>query len=366
MTKIKDIINHLEQIAPPAYQESYDNTGLVVGDMRAMVTGILICLDVTEAVLKEAQAQNCNLIIAHHPIIFQPIKKLTPSSSIEKCIIQAIQQDLAIYIMHTNLDNIAQGVNKRLSQCLDLQELTILLPKRGTLSKLTTFVPQSAIQEVLQALYLAGAGHIGNYTHCSFVSTGTGSFKPTPAAHPYIGNHDQVQKLTEHRAEVVFPNHLTPSIIASLKQAHPYEEVAYYIQKLENEHAEVGAGMIGVLSTALSSESFLGHLKNNMQLGCIRHSLPITRPIRKVAVCGGSGSFLLQAALRQQADAFVTADMKYHDFLNAEGHILAVDIGHYESEIITKNLIYDLLAETFVGIFLLKCKTITNPVYYYP
>ena len=364
MTKIKDIINHLEQIAPLAYQESYDNSGLLVGDATATVTGVLTCLDVTEAVLAEAQAQNCNLIIAHHPLIFQPIEKLTSSSRVERCLIQAIKQDLAIYAIHTNLDNVIQGVNKRLAQRLALQDLAILLPKPGTLSKLTTFVPQSAIEQVLQALHQAGAGRIGNYAHCSFVSTGTGSFKPTAAANPYIGTPNQVEKVTEHRAEVIFPTHLTDAIIAALKQAHPYEEVAYYIQKLENSHPEVGVGMIGMLPQALPSQEFLQYLKTHINLACIRHSAPITRPIQKVAFCGGSGSPLLREALRQQADAFITADLKYRDFFNAEGHILIADIGHYESEIVTKDLIYDLLSEKFASIALLRCETITNPVHY--
>lgn len=364
MTKIKDIINHLEQIAPLAYQESYDNSGLLVGDATATVTGVLTCLDVTEAVLAEAQAQNCNLIIAHHPLIFQPIKKLTGSSRVARCLIQAIKQDLAIYAIHTNLDNVIQGVNKRLAQCLALQDLAILLPKPDTLSTLTTFVPPSAIEQVLQALHQAGAGRIGNYTHCSFVSTGTGSFKPTAAAYPYIGTPNQVEKVTEHSVEVIFPTHLTHAIIAALKQAHPYEEVAYYIQKLANSHPEVGTGMMGMLPQALPSQAFLQYLKTHLNLTYIRHSAPITRPIQKVAFCGGSGSPLLQEALCQQADAFITAELKYRDFFNAEGHILIADIGHYESEIVTKDLIHDLLSEKFASIAFLRCETITNPVHY--
>ena len=365
MVKVKDIINHLEQIAPLAYQESYDRAGILVGDASTTVTGVLICLDITEAVLHEAKAQNCNLVIAHHPIIFQPIKKLTGSNHVERCIIQAIRQDLAIYTIHTNLDNVVQGVNKHLAQQLALQHPGILLPKSSTLCKLTTFVPQSAIEQVLQALHQAGAGHIGDYTHCSFVSTGIGSFRPTAVASPYIGTPNKVEKVAEHRAEVIFPTHLAKPVIAALKQAHPYEEVAYYMQKLENSNPQVGAGMVGQLPQALTSEKFLGYLKTKMNLGCIRHSAPITRPIKKVAVCGGSGSFLLQEAMRQQADALITADIKYHDFFNAEGNILIADIGHYESEVATKNLIHDLLSEKFTSIVLLKCKTITNPVHYF-
>ncbi|MEM7382819.1 MAG: Nif3-like dinuclear metal center hexameric protein [Bacteroidota bacterium] len=364
MTRVRDIASHLEQLAPLAYQESYDNAGLIVGDAGARVTGVLICLDVTEAVLAEAQAQHCNLIVAHHPIIFQPIKQLTHSGYAARCIIQAIKQDIAIYAIHTNLDSVAQGVNKRLAQSLNLQQLAILSPKSGTLSQLTTFVPPSALEPVLQALYQAGAGHMGNYTHCSFVSTGTGSFQPTAGAQPYIGTSNHIEKVTEHRVEVAFPTYLTKTILAALKQTHPYEEVAYYIQSLENSHPGVGIGMMGTLPQALPSREFLQYLQTQMSLGCVRHSAPITRPIQKIALCGGAGRKLLPEALRQQADAFITADVKYQDFFNAAGHILLADIGHYESELATKDLIYDWLSEKFANVTVLGCKTVTNPVHY--
>lgn len=362
--QVKDIINYLEQVAPLAYQESYDNAGLVVGEPMATVSGVLICLDVTEAVLEEAQAQNCNLVIAHHPIIFKPLHQLTGGNQVERCVIQAIRQEIAIYTMHTNFDNILQGVNKQLAQQLALQELRILLPKSGTLCKLTTFVPQTAMEPVLQALHQAGAGHIGDYSHCSFLSSGTGRFKPSEAANPYIGTAHQIEKITEYKIEAIFPTHLMQAVIAALKQAHPYEEVAYYIQKLANHDPSVGAGMMGEFPKNFTSDEFLAYIKHNLQLAHIRHSMPIARPIKKVALCGGSGSFLIQKAKQQQADALITADLKYHDFFQAEDQLLLVDIGHYESEIATKNLIYDLLTEKFASIVFLKCKTITNPIYY--
>jgi dinuclear metal center YbgI/SA1388 family protein len=364
MVSVKDIINHLEGIAPLAYQESYDNAGLIVGEATALVRGVLIGLDITEAVLEEAQAKNCNLIIAHHPILFKPLRKLTGCNHIERCIIQAIRQEIAIYTIHTNLDNVIQGVNQQIAQQLGLQQLKVLVPKPDTLSKLTTFVPHSAIEPVLQALHHAGAGHIGEYSHCSFVVIGDGRFKPSEAANPYIGVPKQIEKITEYRAEVVFPSHLSQSIVAALKQAHPYEEVAYYIQKLENPNPDVGSGMIGEFTQEFSSNDFLQYVKNKMNLPYIRHSMPIGRVIKRVAICGGAGSFLLPEAKRQQADAFITADLKYYDFFNAEDSILLADIGHYESEIATKELIYDLLSEKFTSIAFLKCQTTTNPVYY--
>ena len=364
MTRIKDIVAYLEQVAPLAYQEDYDNAGLLVGEASVPVTGVLICLDITEAVLQEAKAKACNLIIAHHPLIFRPINQLTGKNYVARCIAYAIKQDLAIYSLHTNLDNVAQGVNRQIAQTLGLQNLSILLPKPDILGKLTTFVPQSFIDPVLQALHAAGAGHIGDYTHCSFVTTGIGSFQPTAAAHPHIGTPNQPEKVEEGRIEVVFPVHLEASVLQALRAAHPYEEVAYYIHRIKNTAAQVGAGMVGVLAQALSSEEFLQYLKAKMNLACIRHTAPISRPIKRVVVCGGSGSFLIQEALRKQADVLVTADVKYHDFFKAEGQILIADIGHYESEVGTKALIHTLLSEKFVSIALLKCETVTNPIHY--
>lgn len=364
MPKVKDIAAFLEQIAPLAYQASYDNAGLVVGESTALVTNVLICLDVTLSVLHEAKAKHCNLIIAHHPIIFQPIKKLTGKNEAEKSIIYAIKHDIAIYTLHTNLDHIAQGVNLQIAQTLGLTELTILLPQSGTLHQLTTFVPQSAIVPVRQALHAAGAGNIGHYTHCSFTTTGIGSFQPTSRANPHSGKKHQLEEVEEGRLEVIFPAHLETSVIHALKAAHPYEEAAYYIQQLKNIDTNIGAGMIGVLPKSLHHHAFLEELKSKMDLTCIRHTAPITRPIKRVALCGGAGSFLIQEAITKRAEVLVTADVKYHDFLQATGQILIADIGHYESEVGTKILIYSLLSEKFTSIAFHKCETITNPIHY--
>jgi dinuclear metal center YbgI/SA1388 family protein len=364
MTRIKDIVNYLEQVAPLAYQEDYDNAGLVVGEPSVPVTGVLICLDITELVLQEAKAKDCNLIIAHHPIIFRPISKLTGRNYVERCITYAIKQSIAIYTLHTNFDNVSQGVNRQMAQTLGLNNLSILLPKPGTLSQLTTFVPYASIDPVLQALHAAGAGRIGAYTHCNFVTTGIGSFLPTSTANPYVGTADQPEKVEEGRVEVVFPSHLEMPVLQALQATHPYEEVVYYIHKIQNTDARVGAGMVGLLSQALSSEAFLEYLKAKMHLACIRHTAPIARPIKRVAVCGGSGSFLIQEAILKQIDVLLTADVKYHDFFKAEGQILIVDIGHYESEVGTKVLIHTLLSEKFASIVSLQCETVTNPIHY--
>jgi dinuclear metal center YbgI/SA1388 family protein len=336
----------------------------VVGEPSVPVTGVLICLDITELVLQEAKAKACNLIIAHHPIIFRPIRKLTGKNYAERCIIYAIKQNIAIYTLHTNFDNVFQGVNRQMAQTLGLNNLSTLLPKPGTLSQLTTFAPHASIDAVLQALHAAGAGRIGNYTHCNFVTTGIGSFQPTSTANPYRGTSGQLTKVEEGRVEVIFPSHLETPVLRALQAVHPYEEVVYYIQKIQNTDTSVGAGMVGELAQARSSQAFLAYLKAKMCLTCIRHTTPIARPIKRVAVCGGSGSFLIEEVILKQIDVLVTADVKYHDFFKAEGQTLIVDIGHYESEVGTKVLIHTLLSEKFASIAFLKCETATNPIHY--
>lgn len=284
MTRIKDIVNYIEQIAPLAYQEDDDHAGLVIGDSSVLVKGVLICLDITEPVLQEAKAKNCNLIIAHHPIIFRPINQLTGKNYVERCVIYAIKQDIALYTLHTNLDNVAQGVNLQIAQTLGLKNLSILLPKPGILNQLTTFVPHSSIDPVLRALHAAGAGRIGDYTHCNFVTTGMGSFQPTSTANPHLGTANQPEKVEEGRIEVIFPAHLEMPVLRALHAAHPYEEVAYYIHKLKNTDARVGAGMVGEFSQTLSSQAFLEFLKAKMRLTFIRHTAPTARPIKRLSL----------------------------------------------------------------------------------
>jgi dinuclear metal center YbgI/SA1388 family protein len=369
MIKVKDITNFLEQWAPLAYQETYDNAGLIIGDPLMEITGILVCLDVIEAVIEEARNKNCNLIIAHHPIIFKPIKKLTGTNYIERCIMQAIKYNISIYIIHTNLDNILQGVNQSIAQQLDLQSHTILLPKSHTLQKLTVFVSPLQIEQVRATLHQAGAGHINDYHHCSFTSgAGTATFEREKSTYfpvPTLQQGHKVEGAITHQLEVVVPTYLCKTVITSLKQLYPCGELAYCVQSIENLDVQVGAGVIGELLEPLDSQSFLIFLKEKMGLVCVRHSAPIKKAIEKVALCGGAGIFLLPEAIRQGADAFVTADVKYHDFFDAEGQILIADIGHYESEIGIKKLICNKLSEKFSNIVLLKSTTQTNPVYYF-
>ncbi len=365
MLQIKDITQYLEQLAPLALQESYDNAGLLVGNPQATVTGILVTLDCTEEVVQEAIQQGCNLIVAHHPIVFKGLKKINGKNYVERTIIAAIKNDIAIYASHTNLDHVTGGVNFNIAQQLQLTQARILDPKKQELKKLVSFVPIAHTQQVLDALYVAGAGQIGAYKNCSFRTEGTGTFKPTGNAQPFIGTLAQDEAVQENRIEVILPAYLEHSVLAALRKAHPYEEVAYYLSVLENEFTEIGAGVIAELPHALTPVDFLMHLKTSMQLPLIKHTALGNKPIKKVAVCGGAGSFLLPNAIRAGADAFITADYKYHEFFDAENKLMICDIGHYESEVYTKDLIISYLSEKFSNFAILKSQVNTNPVFYF-
>jgi dinuclear metal center YbgI/SA1388 family protein len=363
--KIQDVIAYLETIAPRAYQEAYDNSGLITGDPQDSIQGILVALDCTEEVVQEAIGQSCNLIVAHHPILFKGVKKLTGASYVERALLKAIRSNIAIYAIHTNLDNVHTGVNKRIADKIGLKNLSILSPKDDTLSKLVVFIPKSDAEKVLDSLYEAGAGQIGNYKNCSFQLDGKGTFQPNELANPYIGEAGLKEVVEEVRAEVIFPSHLKMKILQALKRTHPYEEVAYYITALINDNQEVGSGMIGELETAMEPRDFLECLKINMSLQVIRHTSLLNKPVKKVAICGGSGSFLLPKAIQQGADFFVSADFKYHEFFDAENRITIADIGHYESEVYTKDLLAELLTKKFRTFAVNFSRTITNPISYY-
>ncbi len=365
MVKIREVTAFLEEIAPLGYQESYDNAGLITGNPEAEVSGILVSLDAIEGVIDEAIARNCNLIIAHHPIVFKGLKSLTGKNYVERTLIKVIKNDIAIYAIHTNLDHVSQGVNRKICEKIGLEQLQILAPKSGTLAKLVTFVPVADTDKVVNALSDAGAGSIGNYSKCSFQISGTGTFEPNEQANPHIGQANQLERVEEKRVEMIFPKPLTGRVLKALQNAHPYESVAYDLYNLENENPEVGAGMIGELPAAMKEEDFLRHLKESMSVNMIRHTRLLGKPLKKVAVCGGAGSFLLDAALRQKADVFVTADYKYHEFFDADGRLIIADIGHYESEVHTKELLGDLLSKKFITFAVHLAKTVTNPVFYF-
>ena len=362
--KVKEIINFLEHWAPLSLQESYDNSGLLIGERDDEVTSVLITLDITEEVVDEAISSGDNLIIAHHPFIFRGIKRIGNSHWIDRCIRKAIQHQIAIYAIHTNLDNVHTGVNKKIADKIGLINASILQPKSSTLSKLTVFVPTENKDELLKALYEAGAGHVGNYDHCSFQVEGTGTFRGNDLSSPTIGTPGDDEKVNETRIEVIVPKHSLRSVLNAMKTAHPYEEVAYYLQELINENQEIGSGMIGQLPKPMSAKEFLTHLKTSMNLHAIRHTELVKDTIERVALCGGSGSFLLGKAIRANADVFITADFKYHDFFEANGELIIADIGHYESEVFTKDLLHDALTENFTKFAFRLSKVDTNPIKY--
>jgi dinuclear metal center YbgI/SA1388 family protein len=365
MPQIRQLTAYLEMLAPLAYQESYDNAGLIVGDPAAEITGVLVSLDATEAVVDEAIAKGCNVIVAHHPIVFKGFKKLNGKNYVERTVIKAIKNDVAIYATHTNLDNVQGGVNYKIADKLGLQNVRILTPKTQVLSKLVTFTPTADTQRVLDALHEAGAGNIGNYKNCSFRTAGTGAYQANEQANPTIGAIGEYHLEPEDRIEVIFPTYQQASILAALRKAHPYEEVAYDLYGLDNQNQEVGSGAVGNLPEPLDGHAWLVYLKEKMNLSIIRHTPLFDRPVQRIAVCGGAGSFLLNDAIRAGADVFVTADYKYHEFFDADGQIIICDIGHYESEVFTKELISQHLAKKFTTFAVILSETGTNPVRYF-
>lgn len=363
---VKDIMTALEEFAPLAYQESYDNCGLQVGNRDAEVKGILLSLDVTEAVLEEAVERGCNMVVAHHPLIFSGLKSISGRSYVERIIYKAIKQDIAVYAIHTNLDNMRAGVNAKIAERLGLEHTAILAMQMNTLRKLYTFAPVEAADRVREALFAAGAGDIGKYRECSFNTSGTGTFRPDADADPVIGQAGGPREaVQEVKIEVLVQKHREARVLKALFDHHPYEEVAYEFIALQNANQEIGAGMIGSLPQPVSESEFLTLLKREMRTGCIRHTELRGGPVRRVAVCGGSGSFLLKEAIAAGADVFVTADYKYHQFFDADGKIVIADIGHYESEQFTAELIGDILKKKFPNFAILLSNTSTNPVKYF-
>jgi dinuclear metal center YbgI/SA1388 family protein len=361
---VQDVINHLEELSPLAYAEDFDNVGLLVGDKTAKVTGVLVTLDTIETVVDEAIAQNCNLIVSFHPIIFKGLKKITGTSYVERVVMKAIKHDISIFAIHTALDNAINGVNDMICEQLGLANRKILIPQNATIKKLTTYVPKNELNKVRDALFQAGAGAIGNYDNCSFNVEGIGTFNGNEKSNPTKGQKGIIQEEQEVKLSVIFAKHLQNSVLQSLFKVHSYEEVAYEIVTLENKNQEIGMGMIGELPTPIDESSFLKDLKLKMNTSAIRHSQLLNKPIQKIAVLGGSGSFAISAAKAAKADIFITADLKYHDFFQAENSILLADIGHYESEQFTKSLLVAYLTKKIPNFAIILSQKNTNPVKY--
>ena len=362
--KIKEITKPLEQLAPIHLQESYDNSGLLVGNPESEIKKVLITLDVTEEVLDEAINKQCNLIISHHPVIFKGLKSITGKNATERLVTKAIKNDIGFYAIHTNLDNVDTGVNSILCDRLGLKNKKILSPKKELLRKLVTFCPVDNAEKVREAIFNAGAGHIGNYSDCSFNTPGSGSFRGSEETDPYVGEKGKLHYENEIRIETIYPVYKEREILNAMFSAHPYEEVSYDIYYLGNEFSKVGSGMIAETEKEMDETEFLNIVKEMTKTGCIRHSALLGNKIRKVAVCGGSGSFLIQDAISANADIFLTGDVKYHDFFEADDKIVIADIGHYESEQFAKELICKILIKNFPTFAVLISDLNTNSVNY--
>ena len=363
--KLSLLTDYLESLAPLAYQEDYDNSGLIVGRPDQEIFQALISLDCTEAVVDEAIANNCQVIVSHHPIVFRGLKKFNGKTYVERVVEKAIRHNIAIYAIHTNLDNIQAGVNARICETLGLKDTRILSPKQNLLKKLVSYVPVAKAEQVRNALFHAGAGNIGNYSEASFNAEGKGTFKGNEYTDPYVGEPGIRHTEDEIRIEVVYPAVLESKILMALVLAHPYEEVAYDLYNLTNPNQQVGSGMVGELEIPINEEAFLGFVKNKMRAHVIRHTAFTGKHIKKVAVCGGAGGFLVKQAIGAGADIFITADYKYHEFFDAEGKIVIADIGHYESEQYTQNLLHDIIKSKFSQLYIRLTEINTNPVKYF-
>jgi len=362
--KLSELISFLESIAPLSYQEDYDNSGLIVGDPDTEISSALISLDCIEAIVDEAISKNCKLIISHHPIIFRGIKKLTSKTYVERVVIKAIKNDIALYAIHTNFDNILNGVNSKICQKLGLKNCSILSPKTGHLKKLVTFCPIEQADAVRNALFSAGAGDIGNYSECSYNTEGFGTFKAGDNTNAFIGEKDIQHHEPEIRIEVVYTAHIEKQVLSALHQEHPYEEVAFDLYTLSNAHRQIGSGMIGSLEQEEDEISFLKFIKKQFNTKIIRHTILLGKKIKRVAVCGGAGGFLLGQASNAGADIFITADYKYHDFFDADGKIVIADVGHFESEQFTQELLLEIITKKFPNFALHLTEHNTNPINY--
>ena len=363
--KLKEISAFLERYAPLMYQESYDNSGLQVGDYSMELTGALLTLDVTEELMEEALEKGVNLVIAHHPVIFEGVKSLTGKNMSERVIMTAIKNDIAIYAAHTNIDAVSNGVNGKICEKLELENCRILEPLESVLKKLVVFVPLSHAEKVREAMFENGGGQIGEYDNCSFNMEGKGTFRGGEHTNPFVGEKGSMHTEEEVRIETIFPSHEKGRVIGAMLQAHPYEEVAYDIYPLENKFKKVGMGMVGELKKEMSEEEFLQELKKIFSTGCIKHTALLGKKIKKVAVSAGAGSFLLRKAISSGADIFVSGDFKYHQFFDAEGRIIIADIGHFESEQFTRELFYELLTKKFPKFAVHLSDVNTNPIKYF-
>jgi dinuclear metal center YbgI/SA1388 family protein len=363
--KLKDLCSYLGSEVPLSLQEDYDNSGLQIGNHEREINSALITLDITEEVVEEAIALKCDLIISHHPLIFRGLKRITGKSFVERIISAAVRNDIAIYSAHTNLDNYSNGVSRKMAEKLDLNEITVLVPSENKLLKLVTFIPESHFEKVSNALFEAGAGVIGNYDRCGFSINGTGSFRGNENSNPFAGEKGKLHFENEIRFETILFSNLKDKVRNALIDAHPYEEVAYDFYALDNNNSGTGTGCSGKLKRPVSENEFLEILSSVFGSKGLRYSKPTGKQVSKVALCGGSGASFLNAAINSGADAFVTADVKYHDFFMTEKKLLLVDIGHFESEKFSVEILNDLIIKKFPKFAVRFSETNTNPINYF-
>ncbi|GAB4377589.1 MAG: Nif3-like dinuclear metal center hexameric protein [Salibacteraceae bacterium] len=363
--KISDLIGVLESFAPRAWQENYDNSGLLFGDPDREIDSALVSLDCTEEVIEEAIDKKCGLVISHHPILFNAVKSITGKTYVERTLIRAIQNDVALYAIHTNLDNAFGGVSFKMAEKMGLENVRVLNPRGGKLNKIVVFTPEKHVHSVRNAMFAAGAGHIGDYDHCSFYSPGTGTFRALDGANPYVGNLGKEHHEPEMKIETIVPQHRLSAVLGAMIEAHPYEEVAYDIYPLSNTDPRIGSGVVGRIKEPISADEFLGLIGKTFNAKVVRHSKLVRQSIETVAICGGSGSFLMHEAIAANADVYVTADMKYHEWFDVEDRLIVADIGHFESEQFTPELIGEIIARKFPTFAVLLSEVNTNPVNYF-
>ena len=329
---VRGIQEIMEAWAPLDIAWERDNPGLQAGDTGRRVRGILVALDVTEPVVKEAKGAGANLIVSHHPLLFRPLRSLTTRSGTERTLTALARGGIALYSAHTNLDFTRGGTSFALAEALGLATEGFLTSSFRTESKIVTFVPPSHADSVAAAMAGAGAGVIGAYDGCSFRTEGTGTFRGGKGTHPAVGKAGVPEHAREIRLEMVAPRRAVHTVVDALKGAHPYEEVAFDVYPLDNTSGAYGMGALGTLPRAVPLADFLGRVRRALRTRSLRWSGDPRSRVRRVAVCGGSGSELLPQAIAAGADAFVTADVRYHTFQEAGTEITLVDAGHFETE----------------------------------
>jgi len=362
--QVKDIVKLFEEFAPLSLQESYDNSGFLVGDKNSEITGVLLAIDITENVVNEAIEHNCNLIISHHPLIFKPLKRIIGENETQRCLLKLIKNDIAVYAAHTNFDNVIEGVNAKIADKIGLINRSVLLPMSENLLKLVTYIPKLHAISVRDAIFEAGAGYIGNYDSCSFSVDGFGTFKANDLAQPYVGEAYKLHTEPETKLEFILPEYAKSKVLNALLKSHPYEEPAYDLIPLQNTSNRLGAGLVGDLENEMDEVEFMNNLKKVFNCKSIRHTNLLSKKIKRVALCGGSGSFLLKNAISAEADIFITGDFKYHEFFEADNRILIADLGHFETEQYTKHIFYEIITKKMPTFAVRISETKTNPIHY--